>query len=297
MKIVYKIIIIVFALGFLFVVRNDVVSILNNISSYLNKNIKTPIINLNEREEILPSKVNMPGALRVVDNFLNIKKIDLSKNKVILLTNEYRKKNNLPALKENKKLNLSAEKKLQDMFTNQYFEHISKTGKGVGDIGEEVGYEYILIGENLAMGNFKDDQSLIDAWIASEGHRKNIVNKNYTEIGMAVGKGEFEGKEIWMAVQHFGTPISVCPKIDQILYNNITSNQNIIKEMEDNLFIRRDNINKRAVSEGNTYNKQIDEYNNLITQYNNLIKDTKEKVNIYNEQIRLFNNCLLSLSE
>lgn len=294
MKIFYRILFIVFIFTALLVTREDVVSVLGNISSSFNKNVKTGVVKLTEKENLLPKKIDMPGALRVVDSIISANsKVDLTRAKIISLTNKYRKDNaNLSALIENKKLDLSAEKKLQDMFDNQYFEHISPHNIGVGDLGEEVGYDYILIGENLAMGNFKDDQALLDAWIASEGHRENIVNKNYTEIGVAVGKGTFEGKEIWMAVQHFGTPRSTCPLVDEVLYGDISINQNKIKEMEVDLVTRLDMINKGAVYEGKTKNEQIDIYNNLVNIYNDLIKSTKEKINNYNTQIRTFNNCL-----
>ena len=298
MKIFYQFLIIFFVLGSLFVVKEDVVSVLGNISSSFNKNVKSPVIKLTEKENILPKKIDMPGALRVVDNFINGTSAQLSKDNVITLTNKYRKESsNLPALKENKKLDLSAQKKLDDMFTNQYFEHVSPKKIGVGELGDQVGYEYILIGENLAMGNFKSDDALLDAWIASEGHRENIVNKHYTEIGVAVGKGKFDGKEIWMAVQHFGTPRIACPPIDGVLYSSITLNQNKIKELEDDLVARLDNIKKGVIYKGSTYNEQVDEYNNLLVPYNELIKITKEKINIYNEEIRVFNNCLTSLNK
>lgn len=295
MKIFYQIIIILFVTLSLFLIKDDIIKVIGNVPSYFNENIKNPIVKLTEKEEILPSKVDTPGALRVVNNFLKINNdIQLSKDNIILLTNKYREENgNLKALKENKKLDLSAEKKLQDMFNNQYFEHKSPTGLGVEDLVEKVKYEYILIGENLAMGNFKDDASLLDAWVASKGHRANILNEHYTEIGMAVGKGKFEGKDIWMAVQHFGTPSSVCPSIDQVLYGKIIFNQDKLKEMEDNLIIRREMISKGVIYEGNTHSEQIDIYNSLIIPYNNLIEDTKQKINNYNNQISLFNICLL----
>ena len=167
-------------------------------------------------------------------------------------------------------------------------------GEGVGDLGDEVGYEYILIGENLAMGNFKDDASLMGAWEASAGHRANILNIHYTEIGVAVGKGKFEGKDIWMAVQHFGEPRSICPAIDQILYGKITINQNKISDMEADLTTRRDMINKGVVYQGNTPYEQVDIYNSLIIPYNNLINITKQEIDTYNNQINNFNTCLLA---
>jgi uncharacterized protein YkwD len=300
MKIFYQILIIIFVIGSsVFILRNDFGAISSKISSYFNKNIKSPIIQLTQKEHVLQGKIDMPGALRVVSDLLNTNNTHLSKDIVISLTNKYRKDNgDLAPLKENSKLDASAEKKLQDMFTNQYFEHISpKSKKGVGDLGEEAGYKYILIGENLAMGNFKDDQDLMNAWIKSEGHRENIVNKHYTEIGVAVGKGKFEGKDIWMAVQHFGTPKSVCPSISSVLYSSISLNQSKIKTMESNLTLRLSMINKGVVYEGNTHDEQITIYNSLINDYNNLLKDIKEKINNYNIQIRAFNTCLLSYQQ
>jgi uncharacterized protein YkwD len=293
-KIYYQIIIIIGVILSLYLLRGEVYSVLEKVSSYLNKNIKSPIITLSEKEKILPGKVDTPGALRVVTNLLKPdSSIKLSKTNIIALTNKYRKENgNLKALTENPKLDASAEKKLNDMFANQYFEHESPSGKGVANLGEEAGYEYILIGENLAMGNFKDDIALMNAWEESEGHRENILNTHYTEIGVAVGKGKFEGRDIWMAVQHFGTPRSICPLIDSVLYEEITANQNKLNDLESDLSLRLEMINKGVTYKGNTHFEQIDIYNNLLIPYNNLIEITKEKINNYNNQIHAYNLCL-----
>lgn len=294
MKIFYHILIIFFVGLSLFIIREDVVDVINNISAYLDKDDNNSVIELKEEEMALPGEIEMPGALRVIDDLINqTNNVDLSKNNIIASTNNYRKENgNLGALKENQKLNLSAEKKLQDMFDKQYFEHISPSDIGVADLARQVGYEYILIGENLALGNFKNDLTLVDAWMASPGHRENILNKNYTEIGVAVAQGKFEGKNVWMAVQHFGTPRSFCPVVDQVLYGIINLNQDQIKEMEKNILIRKEMIDKGALYEGKSYDEQIDEYNSLIGIYNKLISETKEKVDYYNEQVQAFNNCI-----
>lgn len=281
----------------LFIMKDDVKSAVDKVYSYLNKSNPSSIIKLTDKKEVqLPRKVDIPGALLVVDNLLSGgNNTQLSKDNVILLTNKERIKNgNLPALVENQKLDLSAEKKLQDMFAKQYFEHISPSGIGVADLSSQVGYEYILIGENLAMGNFKDDASLVNAWMGSVGHRANILNAHYTDIGVAVGKGVFEGKDIWMAVQHFGAPRSLCPSVDQVLLGMINLNQSNIQGMEDNLTLRLDMINKGVLYEGSTLYEQISKYNNLIDIFNNLIKITKQKIDYYNNQIRAFNLCILN---
>ncbi|MFA6251556.1 MAG: CAP domain-containing protein [Candidatus Paceibacterota bacterium] len=296
MKIRYQFFIIIFVGLSLFILREDFLSVVKNISSSLNKEDK-PSIQL-EEEPLLLGQADTPGPLRVVNDLLNINSdAKLSNNNIIVLTNKNRKENGgLAPLMENSKLNLSASKKLQDMFDHQYFEHTSPTGVGVSDLGNEVGYNYILIGENLAMGNFQDDKALVDAWMASLGHRANILNKNYTEIGIAVGQGQFEGKNIWMAIQHFGTPRSICPVVDQVLYGIINANQSQIKEMEQDLILRKEMIDNGAVYEGSSRNEQVDQYNDLVNIYNDLIANTKEKIKNYNNQVQAFNFCLSGIN-
>jgi len=295
MKLSYQTFIIFFVVVSLFIIKDDIKLVIKNTSTYINKKIESPVIKFIEKNETqLPAKINMPGALRVVDNILNNNNSILSKDNIIELTNKARKENSdLKDLKENADLDFSADKKLKDMFKKQYFEHISPLNINIGDLGKEVGYEYIIIGENLAMGNFKDDQSLVDAWMASEGHRANILNKNYIDIGVAVGMGNFNGKNIWMAVQHFGTEKNVCPSVDQVLFGIININQTEIEKMSKDLSLRKEMINKNVTYEGDTYSEQITKYNLLINPYNELLKDTKRKIEDYNNQIRVFNLCIL----
>jgi len=297
MRIFYQILIIFFVIASIFILKDDLVLIANNISSYIKSTEnKDKVIKFEEKKEIpLVKKIDTPGALRVAGEYLGINNIILSKDKIISLHNVNRKENgNLPPLKENTKLNFSADVKLKDMFSKQYFDHISPSGVGVADLGKEAMYDYIIIGENLAMGNFKDDKALVDAWMASPGHRANILNKNYTEIGVAIGKGKFEGRNIWMAVAHFGVPMSECPAVDSILYGIINISQNETKKMEEDLIKRKASIDKGVLYEGTTYFEQVTKYNELISNYNFSIKNIKEKIETYNTQVAEFNNCLLS---
>ncbi len=293
MKKYKKIIIVLFIVLIIFIFRNKIYSFFDNTFSYFKHNNPQTEI----KEVKLFSKIDMPGALEVASDIFdpNNQKVILSKEKVIELTNKYRLENgNLKALKENQKLNTSAEKKLLDMFTGQYFEHISPNNIGVADLSEEAGYHYILIAENLAMGNFEDENSLIEAWVNSKGHRENIMNQHYQEIGVAVGKGNFEGKDIWLAVQHFGTPQNVCPIIDTFLYNTIDQNQHKINEIEEDLKFRKMIIGRRKTYEGSTYEEQVIKYNSLVEQYNNLVNVTKEKIIKYNNQVESYNSCISS---
>lgn len=295
MKIHYQFFVVIFIIVSLFILRDDVMSTVGNITSYLNKDNKIQEVKSEDiKDVLLPTEVGTPGALRVFGSYPNeADNIKLSKSNVVDITNKYRKENgNLPLLIENEKLNLSAEKKLQDMFRNQYFEHVSPNDISVGDLGNQVSYDYILIGENLALGNFKNDTALVGAWMKSEGHRANILNDNYLDIGVAVGKGIYEGKNVWMAVQHFGTPRSACPAVDKVLFGVINLNQIKIKEIEQELIKRRESIDNGTIYEGSTYYEQIEQYNALINPYNNLIQETKQKIDKYNNQIQEFNLCI-----
>jgi uncharacterized protein YkwD len=215
----------------------------------------------------------------------------LTKEGVISYTNQQRAGYGLPALKESPNLDASAAVKARDMFANQYFEHTSPSGIGVKDLAENAGYEFIIIGENLAMGNFESDQALVDAWMNSPGHRENILNPNYTDIGVWVEKGTFEGKTTWMAVQHFGEPLSACPQPKEALKNQIDTNKNQI----DQLKISLDSLEQELQSlrgDRQTYNQKVQEYNDFVSQYNNLISQTKALVNQYNSQVNSFNDCV-----
>lgn len=250
---------------------------------------------LKNKEKIIEIKPETPGALNLLDSFVKPSQETLDLNKVIYETNMARVKNKLTELKENKILNLSAEKKVKDILENQYFEHVSPDGVGIDKLSEEVGYEYILIGENLAMGGFKDEKALVDAWMGSFGHRKNILKSNYTELGVAISKGIFKGEEVWVAVQHFGTPRSTCPKIDENLYNVATYNEQQIKNLNEDLPKRLFEIKTgRGYGEANNAEqiKRVEAYNNLVLYYNSLVDQVKNDVTTYNNQVKSFNECV-----
>jgi len=217
----------------------------------------------------------------------------LTQTGVIEETNSQREKYGLPLLNKSSKLNLSAELKLQDMFQNQYFGHQSPGGEGVADLAEKSAYEFLAIGENLALGNFQNDKALVDGWMASPGHRANILSSSYQEIGVAVGKGIFEGKTTWLAVQHFGLPISACPQPDLSLKEEINENQKQILELQGKLAVLDAEIRMTIPKRGEEYNQKVEEYNALVLQYNALVEENKILIDKYNNQVSLFNQCLV----
>ena len=60
-------------------------------------------------------------------------------------------------------------------------------------------------GENLAV-NFYESHDVVDAWMRSPSHRENILNKDFTEIGIGTARGVYQNKEAIFVVQMFGTP-------------------------------------------------------------------------------------------
>lgn len=210
---------------------------------------------------------------------------------VIAWTNIQRAKEGLPLLEESALLAEMAQAKVDDMFLRQYFAHESPLGVEVGDLAEEFNYRFIIIGENLALGNFQDDQVLVQGWMDSPGHRENILNDRYSEIGVAVGRGVFNGAETWLAVQHFALPLSACPQPDAELKEEIDSNQ---VQIDDLLLVLIETEKElKSLRRGNrtAYNQKVDEYNNLVSRYNELVEQTKVLVEDYNLQIALFNDC------
>lgn len=218
----------------------------------------------------------------------------LTKNGVISWTNRMREQEGLPVLLENELLNKSAKKKLDDMFQRQYFEHETPTGEGPADFVEAANYEYITIGENLALGNFLNDKELVDGWMNSPGHRANILNSKYKEIGVAVGQGVYEGKKTWLAVQHFGKPISACPTVDESLLAVSKEKRAQADALSQDLESRKKELETtqpKTSEEAEQYNTKVNEYNEKVKQYNALIEEIKNLTNEYNTQVKTFNSC------
>ncbi len=225
----------------------------------------------------------------------------LTQEGILKETNFYRLQNGLKLLVADEELNKIATLRMKDMFEKQYFTHFSKEGIGAPEIAKNIGYEYIAIGENIALGNFANDKELVLAWMNSPSHRENILNKNYSRIGISVGRNYFYDEqtqkkiETWIAVQVFARPSSDCPPPDKVLEKNI----NNLKAEIEMLKIEADNIktyleqNKPSFNreEIMAYNEKVNYYNNLAKQINQKIADLKDLILKYNAQVKIFNEC------
>jgi len=129
----------------------------------------------------------------------------ISPDKIVEYTNQYRLQEGKEPLILNDSLTQAALSKAQNMFADNYWAHISPDGTEPWYFITQSGYEYAHAGENLAR-DFKDPQGVVDAWINSPSHRKNILETDFEEIGVAVVDGDIGGVETTIVVLLFGTP-------------------------------------------------------------------------------------------
>lgn len=123
-------------------------------------------------------------------------------SEVIRLVNVERSKNGLAPLKANAELSKVATVKAQDMIDKNYFSHTSPTYGSPFDMMKKFGINYTAAGENIAYGQKTPDE-VMNGWMNSSGHRANILNSNFTEIGVGVAQDK-NGTPYW--VQMFITP-------------------------------------------------------------------------------------------
>lgn len=88
-------------------------------------------------------------------------------------------------VKYNSKLTQAAQKRADDMNETKFFSHDTLSGKENWSYITDEGYSYCKAGENLAV-NFNTPWEMHRAWMESKGHRENIVNKNFKDIGIGV---------------------------------------------------------------------------------------------------------------
>ena len=110
-------------------------------------------------------------------------------NQVVALVNEERAKNGLQPLRNNIALSEVAYNKAIDMANNNYFSHTSPTYGSPFDMMNTFGISYSSAGENIAQG-YRTAEAVMTGWMNSTGHRENILNPTFTEIGIGYEKNQ-----------------------------------------------------------------------------------------------------------
>ncbi|MEU6218479.1 sigma-70 family RNA polymerase sigma factor [Streptomyces sp. NPDC047022] len=123
-------------------------------------------------------------------------------DEVIALVNKERATAGCAPVTANSRLRDAAQKHSDDMAARNFFDHTNPDGAGPGDRINAAGYHWSTYGENIAMGQ-QTPASVMDSWMHSPGHRANILNCSFKELGVGVHKGS--GGPWW--TQDFGTQL------------------------------------------------------------------------------------------
>jgi hypothetical protein len=113
-----------------------------------------------------------------------------------------------PVLAESPTLDRAAYAKASDMLLQQYFAHIGPDKKSLSSWLKAAGYRYTVAGENLALG-FDSAEAVMKAWQASPTHYANLIDKDFTQIGVSAVSGPYQDTDTTVVAQYFGTPPAV----------------------------------------------------------------------------------------
>ena len=219
---------------------------------------------------------------------------NLTTTGIITDTNAERTSRALVALTESKQLDASAQVKANDILARQYFEHTAPDGATVSTLVDAQGYQYIRIGENLALGDFKNDADVVAAWMNSPGHRANILGASYADMGVGVAEGYYKGLKVVVAVQHFGAPLSVCPTIEENLKQQIVDGQARLMNISNSLSALKTEIDTER-EQGQDVTGLVDSYNSGIDTYNSGYVAVEKIRTKYNGEVASFDACVSSL--
>ena len=143
--------------------------------------------------------------------FSHVDATPINAQTLLELTNNLREEGGIPKLTVNEKLIAAAKLKAEHVMKYQYWAH-----NGPGDPSDPnyrtpwdwfkaVGYDYKYAGENMAV-DYITSEGVYTGWLNSVSHYNNIMEPKYTELGIYVLPGNFQGNQTTLVVQIFGTP-------------------------------------------------------------------------------------------
>lgn len=225
---------------------------------------------------------------------------------IVRYTNDFRSAHGLPPLTINDALNAAAQARALDMKTHGYFAHHNPgTGKGPSEAIAEAAYAARASAENIAKGNWRSSQALVQGWIDSPGHRANILNPEMREIGVGLARdsGLAAGRPYY-AVQLFGKPLSDCGELpgdlDRAAIQEVDSR---LERLDARLRDRQrvlDDLQSRIDRSSNNVerNQWIRLRNQHVTEFNQLVEEARgvqgtlsAMIDAFNARVADFNAC------
>jgi hypothetical protein len=221
-----------------------------------------------------------------LNSFAAVETPQINASSLFSLTNAARQENGKSSFVWDDRLASIAEKKLNDMFTRGYFDHQDPDGNTAGARAIAAGYDYTLFGENLAMGWFDNDHALIDAWMKSAGHRKNILFNDFTSIGIAVDERSFDGEQTLIAIQLFARPTKICPRPSSDLAAAIVLRQTYRDKLETIMDAYRA---EKGIVSSRRFQVLTNQVSAVMTVF---LRELNEKIDAYNAQIDAYETCI-----
>jgi uncharacterized protein YkwD len=109
------------------------------------------------------------------------------------------------ALRRSPQLDDAARKHALDIATHSAMGHEGSDGSSAGERAESAGYHWRIVGENVAAGQIAAEE-VVDTWLESDGHCKNMMDPRFSETGIAVALNENDERVIYW-VQVYATPL------------------------------------------------------------------------------------------
>jgi Ca2+-binding RTX toxin-like protein len=172
---------------------------------------------------------------------MSILQKDQFDQQVLKLVNQYRSQNGLRALTLSQELDQAADKYANRMATGDFFSHNDPNGSTPFTRMKAEGYNYSWAGENIAAG-YSTPEAVVQGWMNSPGHRANILNANYTHMGLgyaylANDTGTVNYNHYW--VQNFGSgdpnPGTYIAEIDSATVQGTIGNDILIGDNANNI--------------------------------------------------------------
>jgi uncharacterized protein YkwD len=127
------------------------------------------------------------------------------RSEMLARVNAARRAAGSPPLTADPHLDAAAQEHAEDMLRRAYYDHNTPEGRTPRERLEATGYLAHKVGENIAEGEFSV-QEVMDGWLASSGHRKNLLDGGFAHLGVGLAIGRFEDRLRLLWVQEFAAP-------------------------------------------------------------------------------------------
>lgn len=125
-------------------------------------------------------------------------------DEIITASNQQRLQASLLSLEQDTLLAIAAQRKAELMAERGEFAHTLKDQTTAWSLILNAGYSYRYAGENLAV-HFRSGTAVVDAWMLSPSHRTNVLFDKYTDTGVGIALGEYNGSKGYFIVQLFAS--------------------------------------------------------------------------------------------